>query len=248
MKIDEPSSGAGLPKPGAETAARARLPRPVREQQMLDAATELFGNNGYHSVSMDQIADAVGVSKPMLYAYFDSKEGLYAACLKRAGEQVVAAIGASYDTNYTPEEALWHGFVAFFKFVRENRVSWQLVRNDTISEIEQFRTLVNGIHSDLRGVIGELTKIASAQTAGDPFAEAELREAAAYSVLGSAAALANRWADNGSCDSPPEKFANQLMQFFWMGFENLAEGAVWRPERVGHEATAAETPETESNA
>lgn len=241
MRTDEPSSGPGLPKPGAETAARARLPRPVREQQMLDAATELFGAHGYHSVSMDQIAEAVGVSKPMLYAYFDSKEGLYAACLKRSGEQVVAAIGASYDTSYAPEEALWHGFVAFFKFVRDNRVSWQLVRNDTVSEVEQFRTLVNKIHSDLRGVIGELSRIASAQTAGDPFADEELREAAAYSVLGAAAALANRWADNGSCDAPPEKFADQLMQFFWMGFDNLAEGAMWRPERIGESSPSAES-------
>ncbi len=60
-----------------------RLPRAVREQQMLDAAVEMFSVNGYHETSMDAIAARAEISKPMLYLYYGSKEDLFGACLDR---------------------------------------------------------------------------------------------------------------------------------------------------------------------
>ena len=60
-----------------------RLPRAVREQQMLDAALQMFSANGYHETSMDAIAAAAEISKPMLYLYYRSKEELFGACLSR---------------------------------------------------------------------------------------------------------------------------------------------------------------------
>ncbi len=47
---------------------------------MLRAAAQVFGERGYHRASMDEIAARAGITKPMLYSYFDSKEGLFAAC------------------------------------------------------------------------------------------------------------------------------------------------------------------------
>ena len=49
-----------------------RLPRAVREQQMLDAAVQMFSVNGYHETSMDAIAAEAQISKPMLYLYYGS--------------------------------------------------------------------------------------------------------------------------------------------------------------------------------
>jgi AcrR family transcriptional regulator len=50
------------------------VPREQREQHILDVAGATFARAGYHSASKDEIADGAGVSKPMLYAYFGSKE------------------------------------------------------------------------------------------------------------------------------------------------------------------------------
>jgi AcrR family transcriptional regulator len=61
------------------------MPREQREQLMLDAAGQVFARGGYHSASMDDIAELADVSKPLLYAYFDSKEGLYIAYINRTG-------------------------------------------------------------------------------------------------------------------------------------------------------------------
>ena len=61
------------------------MPRERREQLILDVAGQVFAGAGYHSASMDEIAELAGVSKPMVYAYFESKERLYQAYIERAG-------------------------------------------------------------------------------------------------------------------------------------------------------------------
>ncbi|MFD6734770.1 TetR/AcrR family transcriptional regulator, partial [Micromonospora aurantiaca] len=60
----------------SSTPTFKRLPRAVREQQMLDAAVKVFSRRGFHAASMDEIADDAGISKPMVYAYLGTKEEL----------------------------------------------------------------------------------------------------------------------------------------------------------------------------
>lgn len=220
-------TATGIPETGQSAAARARLPRPVREQQMLEAASGLFGEHGYHAVSMDQIADVVGISKPMLYAYFDSKEGLCVACLKRAGSDAINAISASYQPGLTPEQSLWSGFLAFFEFVRREPSSWRLIRSQASYDVGIFQEMVAEIHSDLLSVIQELEKTASRETAGDPFADDEMRVAGSHALFGAASSLADRWLESG-CESPAEDSANQLMNFFWVGMRAMADGESWK--------------------
>lgn len=212
----------------AGAAARARLPRPVREQQMLEAASELFGEQGYHAVSMDAIADAVGISKPMLYAYFDSKEGLCVACLRRAGSDAINAISMSYVQENTPEQALWAGFLAFFEFVKRQPASWRLIRSQASYDVGIFQEKVAEIHGDLLAVIQELERTASRETAGDPFADTEMRAAAAHALFGAASALADRWLEDDFA-TPAEQSANELMNFFWIGIRAMADGENWKP-------------------
>jgi len=65
------------------------MPRSVREQLILRVAGQVFAECGYERASMDRIASRAGVSKPMLYAYFGSKEGLYVAYVERTGGELV---------------------------------------------------------------------------------------------------------------------------------------------------------------
>ena len=59
-----------------EFAGAEDMPRADRERQMLAVAERVFAERGFRSASMDEIAELVGVTKPMLYAYFGSKDGL----------------------------------------------------------------------------------------------------------------------------------------------------------------------------
>jgi AcrR family transcriptional regulator len=60
------------------------MPRAQREQRMLDAAEREFGRHGFAGASMETIAQGSGVTKALLYQYFESKEGLYEVCVERA--------------------------------------------------------------------------------------------------------------------------------------------------------------------
>ncbi|MGB8944339.1 MAG: helix-turn-helix domain-containing protein, partial [Streptomyces sp.] len=76
---------------GRTEGRRKRVPRQEREQQIIDVAVTVFAKRGYHAASVDEIAELAGISKPMVYLYLDSKEGLFLACLRREADRLVAA-------------------------------------------------------------------------------------------------------------------------------------------------------------
>ena len=103
-----------------------RLPRKERELQMLEAAAVEFGRKGFDATSMDDIAAACGVTKPMLYNYFKSKEGLYAAMINKAGGFLVNAIIAVREER-DPSRRLHLALGIFLEFVERYRDSWRMV-------------------------------------------------------------------------------------------------------------------------
>ena len=93
---------------------------------MLKAATRIFARRGYQDASMDDIAASCGVTKPMLYAYFDSKEGLLLACLDEGDKRLRAAISEAVEDAAGAEQRLWRGIRALFRFFEEDRDMWAL--------------------------------------------------------------------------------------------------------------------------
>ncbi|EIF00136.1 TetR/AcrR family transcriptional regulator [Saccharomonospora glauca] len=116
-------------KPPAQR--RRRMPRAERERQMIEVAESVFAERGYAAASMDEIAERVGVSKPMLYEYFQSKEGLLLACIQAARSSLREATEQAVLGATTAEEALRKGLLAFFEFVRDHRQAWSLLRHET---------------------------------------------------------------------------------------------------------------------
>ncbi|MGC7317627.1 TetR/AcrR family transcriptional regulator, partial [Mycobacteroides abscessus] len=98
------------------------MPRAEREQQILDAACQEFGRSGYAGMSLADVASAVGVSKPMVLAYFGTKEQLYIACVQRAGEivgdHIEAAMEEAPPTLALPRAVLQAVFQALAPRVR----------------------------------------------------------------------------------------------------------------------------------
>lgn len=101
-----------------------RLPRAVREQQMLDAAVQMFSANGYHETSMDAIAAEAKISKPMLYLYYGSKEELFGACLSRELSRFIDAVRADIDLQQSPHDLLRSTILSVLRYIDANRASW----------------------------------------------------------------------------------------------------------------------------
>jgi len=94
---------------------------------MMSVAEQVFAERGYVAASMDEIAERVGVSKPMLYEYFGSKEGLLVACIRQARAELLRVTSEAALRAGTPEEMLRSGLVAYFEFIKARRQSWAVL-------------------------------------------------------------------------------------------------------------------------
>lgn len=108
------------------------MPRAEREQQILDAACQEFGRSGYAGMSLADVASAVGVSKPMVLAYFGTKEQLYIACVQRAGEIVGDHIEAAME-EAPPTLALPRAVLqAVFQALAPRPSDWLVIWDQTL--------------------------------------------------------------------------------------------------------------------
>src|SRR5438046_10737013 len=80
MGVEKGSNSA--PPGTVDGYKHGRVPREVRRTQLLELAEELFMEKGYGGFSIDDLCRAAGVSRPIVYEHFGSKDGLYVACLR----------------------------------------------------------------------------------------------------------------------------------------------------------------------
>jgi AcrR family transcriptional regulator len=110
-----------------EDYQHGRVPRAVRERQLVELAEELFAERGYAGASMDELARRAGVTKPVIYELFDSKDGLFGVCVDRAVRRMADSVAAAVRAETEPEARLRAGGLAFLRFAAENRVAWDLM-------------------------------------------------------------------------------------------------------------------------
>jgi AcrR family transcriptional regulator len=173
------------------SVARTRLARADRMEQTLVAAHELFAERGYAAVKMDQIAAAVGVTKPLLYNYFGNKEQLYITVMERAGDSLTATVAEAVADSASPGDALGAGVRAFFSFLDSDRAAWAVLFDETLPRGGEVADRV----ADYRGVIVELVSGSMlAQLPQDKRDAARIEiEALSSALLGAAEALARWW-------------------------------------------------------
>jgi AcrR family transcriptional regulator len=122
---------------GAQTKTRegngrkraAHLGPERRRPEVLDAALELFLQNGYQGTSMEAVARAAGVTKPVVYACFDSKDELFRSLLAREEERILSEIQAAFEGTdlADPESTLVEGFTGFLRAVAASPDVYRLI-------------------------------------------------------------------------------------------------------------------------
>ncbi|WP_434594635.1 TetR/AcrR family transcriptional regulator [Streptomyces sp. A5-4] len=204
-----------------------RMPRAVRERQMMDAAVRTFGQRGYRATSMDEIAELAGVSKPLVYLYLNSKEELFAACVRREAAALVEAVRAGVEPGDSADRQLWHGLRAFFTHTAESPDGWAVLHNQARTHGEPFAAEVATMREEIIAFVTYL--IGAAAREGDCDPELADREIAgiAHALVGAAESLAG-WA-NVATGVPAKETAATLMNFAWAGLENLMNGERWSP-------------------
>ena len=199
---------------------------------MIEAATEIFARRGYHDASMDEIAAAAGITKPMLYSYFGSKEGLFAACTRNAAAGLRDDLRAVVSADRPPDQLLYAGILAVFAFVERNRQPWLVLYPESgvtpgpfgaeaAEAGEEMSTLLEEL---FRGVGGRQGLGAEALATAGTMARA---------MTAATMAVASEWARDPV--ERKELLALRLMNFAWMGFGDLLEGRLWLPAQPDSE-------------
>ena len=175
----------------------ARMAAGARRAQVLEVAQELFAREGYHHVSMDDIADAAEVSKPVLYRHFPSKLDLYLAVVDHRGEALVARIDAALAAIPTREEDTTGRDVvraivrAYVEFVEQAGESFSLLFESDVTRDADVRLRVEHASAEAaRAICRGLQGVA-----GLPDAEARLAGAALVGMAQVAATTRYRTGD-----------------------------------------------------
>ena len=185
-----------------------RLPRAVREQQMLDAAVDVFSDRGFHETSMDAIAAKAEISKPMLYLYYGSKDELFAACIQREGLRFVEALAPAGDPGLSPREPLRRALEGFLGFVGKHRKSWMVLYRQAMGQ----QAFVGSVQSSRDRLI-ELTAHLLESSTKDPEPGQDF-ELIAIALVGAGEAVADRVAGG---EIEVDAAADLLESLAWRG-------------------------------
>lgn len=195
---------------GAKAGGTKRLPRAVREQQMLDAAVQMFSANGYHETSMDAIAAEAKISKPMLYLYYGSKEELFGACLNRELGRFIDAVRADIDLKQSPRDLLRHTIDSVLHYIDANRASWIVLYTQATSSQAFAHTVREGREK----IIDLVARLLEAGTRHpDPDTDFHMM---AVALVGAGEAVAARVSVG---DADVDEACELLINLFWRGLK-----------------------------
>ncbi|MEU7409126.1 helix-turn-helix domain-containing protein [Streptomyces sp. NPDC042638] len=166
--------------------------RADRERQIIDVAVEEFGTHGYAGVSVAAVARRAGISKPLVYSYFDTKDGLYLACVHRVGALLVDAVAAARSRSGSTDHAL-DTLHAIFATVERHRHAWSVLYDPALPPDGELRDAVRRFRGRLAamGAAGAARLLTGAGH-DDPLDHQLLNEVWQYAVT----AVMRWWSDH----------------------------------------------------
>jgi len=109
--------------------------RETSVSKILDASLELFAEQGYDATSISQIAEKAGISKGLIYNYFDSKLDLLKGMIDRLNEGESELMAKVIDED--PKQMLKKIFEAFFFEIRERTEVWKMIATISL-QVDKF--------------------------------------------------------------------------------------------------------------
>ncbi len=182
--------------------------------QLLDAASEVFASKGYHAAAMDDIADAAGVSKPVLYQHFPSKLDLYLDLLDQSCDRLVEVVEEALASTDDNGDRVIATVAAFYEFISSASGEFRFVFESDLTgdgAVQQRLSRVNDEISDaIAGVIAEDTSL--------PAPQAKLL---AVSLVGIAQVSARYWISGGTSTITLEDAKQLVSSLAWRGISGF---------------------------
>lgn len=184
-----------------------RLSAADRREQLLAVALKVFAQRGYHTTSMNDIADAAGVTKPVLYQHFDSKRALYTATLEAVGESMITALQSATAASPSGKEQTAAGMVAYFRWVANDPNAFSLLFGGGTRRDEEFAAVAKKVEKAAAELIAPLIE------AG---VDADYQRMVAHALIGMSEGVA-RYLIRGEQKFDPDTVGEQLASLAWAG-------------------------------
>ncbi len=199
-----------------------RLPADQRRLQLLDVARDRFAEQGFHATSMDEIAEAAGVTKPVLYQHFPSKRALYVELLEDTGRELLANLADATSRAGSPRERVELSFRAYFNFVASNPAAFRLLLGTSLRADTEFAGVVEEILESIAEMVSLLIDIPASD---------EQRRTLATALVGMAETVGRRAIRDPKIQLDPDELARWISELAWFGLRGVrayrgADGSV----------------------
>jgi AcrR family transcriptional regulator len=195
-----------------EAAPTTRLPAARRRKQLLAVALEVFAERGFHPTSMNDLAEAAGVTKPVLYQHFGSKRELYLELLDDVGSRLRDSIGKATSEAATPREQVERGFGAYFRFVAEHQAAFQVLFGGGSRRDEEFAAHARRVEDAVADAIAVLIDV--------PGLDDDTRRLLAHGIVGLAEGTSRHWLLDGKAGDP-DALAARVAELAWAGLRGI---------------------------
>jgi AcrR family transcriptional regulator len=212
--MDEvPFFGEALKAPDAELGGVPVSMNSSQRTKIMVSGLEVFTEKGFHLASMDDIAKRAGVSKPILYQYFSSKENFYLAVLDERVEVIVQQISDAINSAEGNRNRLEAAIACYFRLVDDADRGFRLIFESDFTMNHEVRARVEDVVAQVSRIVGaEVSK----QT-GMSLGEANIL---AGGLSGMAQAAAWRWLRLGR-PVAMEKAIEQTLDLAWNGLNSI---------------------------
>ena len=191
-----------------------RLPAAERRSQLLRVALDAFADHGFHGTSMNDVADAAGVTKPVLYQHFASKKALYRELVDHIGRELEQAIVAAVAEADGPRQQVEAGFRAYFRWATSQGAAFTVLFADRNRVDRELATAVAKVESMVADRVASLIVV-------EGLSEDE-RHVLAFGVIGLAESTSRHWLGLGLGPGlDADAFADTVAQLAWSGLRGI---------------------------
>ncbi|MEZ5282027.1 MAG: TetR/AcrR family transcriptional regulator [Acidimicrobiales bacterium] len=185
----------------------ARMPAAERRRQLLDEAVHVFSEVGYHGASMNDIALAAGVTKPVIYQHFESKLELYLELLDDIARRLSSTISEAVGSARSGRDQIREGLLAYFSFVQEHRNEFRVLFGSRAQATGEFGSALRDAERSITESVGDL---AEASEAGP------LPRRTATAIVSMAEGACRHWLAHEP-EVSAETLADDLADLLWNG-------------------------------
>ena len=186
-----------------------------RREQLLDVGRQLFAERGFDGTSVEEIAARAGVSKPVVYAHFGGKEGLYAVVVDREVGRLLDTFTNAL-TGDNPHLLLQQATLAMLTYVEDQADGFRILVRESPVGMEKgggFATIISDIASQVEHILSLQFKARGFET--------KLAPLYSQALVGMVALSGQWWLDQRK--PKRDEVAAHLVNLAWNGLSRLEQ-------------------------